>query len=124
MTLEGEPDTRGMVMDFQDIKRLLKPLVDAWDHATLVCTSDTELLHVVQTTGWKHYLFPFDTTAENLCRYVVDWLRQHNGDQLRERGITSVTVRIAETETCYAEITWKVNPAPSDERTNMLKFYA
>ncbi len=40
--LEGEPDARGMVLDFKHLKRVLKPLVDAWDHAILVAESDAE----------------------------------------------------------------------------------
>lgn len=31
----GEPDQRGMVVDFHDIKKVVKPLVDTLDHNTL-----------------------------------------------------------------------------------------
>ena len=101
--LEGTPDERGMLIDFKEVKRVLEPLVDAWDHAVLVAETDEELMQVVQQTGWKHVVFPDDTTAENLAAYVADHLRDEASDLLRARGVTSVRVRLAETETCYAE---------------------
>ncbi|GIV60009.1 6-carboxytetrahydropterin synthase [Rhodocaloribacter litoris] len=101
--LDGEPDTRGMLVDFQALKQMMAPLIDAWDHAILVAETDDELHDVVRRTGWKHALLPFDTTAENLCRYVADHLCTAHGPYLRERGVHTVRVRLAETETCYAE---------------------
>lgn len=101
--LEGEPDARGMLMDFQDLKAHLAPLIDAWDHALLVAESDEALCAVVAQTGWKHVLFPFDTTAENLSTYVADYLCRTAGTALRAHRIRHVRVRLAETETCYAE---------------------
>ncbi|WP_115373198.1 6-pyruvoyl trahydropterin synthase family protein [Adhaeribacter pallidiroseus] len=34
--IEGTPNAEGILVDFADIKRILTPLIDAWDHATLV----------------------------------------------------------------------------------------
>ncbi len=101
--LEGDPDAHGMLMDFQHLKRLLAPLVDAWDHALLVADTDAELRTVVQQTGWKHVCFPFDTTAENLSTCVADYLCRTAHDVLRAHRVRHVRVRLAETETCYAE---------------------
>ena len=101
--LEGEPDARGMLLDFKHLKRALKPLVDAWDHAILVAENDAVLLDVAEQTGWKHAVLPFDTTAENLCDYVAGYLCEHAAEMLRAHRISRVRVRLAETETCYAE---------------------
>lgn len=101
--LEGTPDERGMLIDFQDIKQVLKPLIDAWDHAILIADTDTELLQVAKQTDWKHAVLPFDTTAENLVTYVADYLCEEAVTILRANDVTTVRVRLAETETCYAE---------------------
>lgn len=101
--VEGEPDDRGLLMDFKDLKRCLSDLVEAWDHATVVDEHDKELLDVLRSRNWKHYVLPFDTTAENMCIYVVEYLIRDSEDTLRAHRIHSVTVRISETETCYAE---------------------
>ncbi len=108
--LEGEPDVRGMVLDFQDLKRALKPLVDAWDHAILVADTDAELLAVAEQTGWKHAILPFDTTAENLSDYVAGYLCEHAAEMLHAHRIRRVRVRLEETETCYAEAERTVTP--------------
>lgn len=101
--VEGEPDEHGLLMDFKDLKMYLSELIDAWDHGTVVDEKDAELLEVMRAKNWKHYVIPFDTTAENMCIYVAEYLIEHSGPVLRERRIHTVRVRISETETCYAE---------------------
>ena len=101
--LEGEPDARGMLLDFKHLKRALQPLVDAWDHAILVAEDDDELIGIARRTGWKHAALPFDTTAENLAAHVAAYLCTEAAGMLAEHGVRRVRVRLAETETCYAE---------------------
>jgi len=106
--LEGEPDERGMLLDFKILKHLLAPLVEAWDHAILAAEDDEQLVDVIRQTGWKHALLPFDTTAENLCRYVASHLCDTARDELQGHHIHTVRVRLEETETCYAEAEQKL----------------
>ncbi len=101
--VEGEPDEHGLLMDFKHLKRALMPLIDEWDHSTLVAGNDSQLLKVMQETGWRHALLPFDTTAENICIYVADHLVEKHRPLLEARRIHTVRVRVAETETCYAQ---------------------
>lgn len=101
--LEGSVGASGMVMDFQKVKKMVAPLVAAWDHATLVAGHDQELLQIVQQAGWKHFVFPANTTSEHIAQYVADHLGVEHGGRLSEAGIQRVRVRLTETETCYAE---------------------
>ncbi|NBB74422.1 MAG: 6-carboxytetrahydropterin synthase [Bacteroidetes bacterium] len=115
--LEGTPDARGMLVDFQDVKQALKPLVDAWDHAILVAETDRELRQIVEQTGWKHAVLPCDTTAENLSAHVAEHLCTEAGAMLRANEVEIVRVRLAETETCYAEAERRVAAhASTDDR--------
>lgn len=100
----AQPDGRGMLLDFKEVKRAIRPVTDAWDHATLVSEGDTELLDIMQRTGWKHAVLPFETTSENLCAYVADYICDQAKALLHQHHITSVQVRIEETETSYAEV--------------------
>ena len=102
--LEGEPDERGMLVDFHDIKALLRPLVEAWDHAVLVAESDHELLHVVQQLGSRFFVLPYDTTSENLCRYAADYIGRKLAAMPERHRVTRIRVRVQETETCYGEL--------------------
>ena len=101
--LKGGLDENGMLLDFKDIKQYLAPLVAQWDHAVLIAETDTQLLQAITWLGSKHYLLPYDTTSENLCRYVTDFLATAALDVLIEMRVTQVSVRLQETETCYAE---------------------
>ena len=100
--VEGTVGENGMVMDFHDIKQLVEPLVDQWDHAVLVGANDQELLDIINGTDWKHFVFPGDTTAELIVQYVLDFLAQEKGDLLRQQGIVRIMVNVRETETSYA----------------------
>lgn len=102
--LEGTPDARGMLVDFQHLKQRLQPLLAAFDHATLVAASDQALRQALETLGSRHVVLPFDTTSENLCGYVADYLEQTEGAWLRAHGITRLVVTVRETETCYATL--------------------
>lgn len=102
--LEGELDGNDMLLDFKHVKRILKPLVEKWDHAVLVSEDDAELREAMEGIGSKTYVLPCDSTAENLCAYVADYLLEHGREDLIEHQIDRVTVRLEETETCYAEV--------------------
>lgn len=113
VAVEGPVGPRGMVLDFQAIKRALAPLVEAWDHATLVAHDDAPYLRFVREDGHKHFVLPFDTTAENLARFAADVLCAVAEADLRACAATRVAVRIYETATCYAEHARPVEAAPS-----------
>ena len=108
--LEGTPDERGMLIDFKEIKQILKPLIERWDHATLIADYDTYLkravIDVAEEEGVpsKYDILPYDTTAENLSTYVADYLGTEAYQTLKDHNIDIIRVRLFETETCYAEI--------------------
>jgi 6-pyruvoyltetrahydropterin/6-carboxytetrahydropterin synthase len=104
--LQGPVGDDGMVIDFKEIKNLVKDLVEEWDHATLVAEHDVDLLAAVRELGSRHSILPFDSTAENLAEIMVDHVVGSGESRLREIGVTQVMVRIHETETCYAEV-WR-----------------
>jgi len=101
--LSGEADDQGMLLDFRALKRLMQPLVDQWDHATLVAESDAELLEVVRTHGWRHFVLPHDSTAENLCQYAARYLSEDCSDSLPVERLRGASVTIEETRNSRAK---------------------
>jgi 6-pyruvoyltetrahydropterin/6-carboxytetrahydropterin synthase len=96
----------GMVMDFADVKALARShVVDAWDHAFLVCRADAAVLTFLQTLpDHKTVVVDEVPTAENLARIafrILDKVYTSSyGNQLRlER------VRLYETPNCWADAT-------------------
>ena len=100
--LDGTPGPSEMLIDFQEVKRVLSPLIDAWDHCTYVNRNDEALHSALATLGVKHYLLDGRSTTEALAKYVARYLCTHGFDMLNEHGVTAIQVRVQETETCYA----------------------
>ena len=103
--LEGEPDERGFLVDFQVIKRVVKPLVEALDHSVLIAQNDELLLTLIQSTDWRYVMLPYDSTSENLCRYVAETLRDQAADTLRAHRVSAIHITLSETDSSYAQLT-------------------
>jgi 6-pyruvoyltetrahydropterin/6-carboxytetrahydropterin synthase len=58
--------------------------------------------------GMKMAVLPFESTSENLCRAALAHIKTVASEELRRRGITEITIRLSETETCFAELTESV----------------
>jgi 6-pyruvoyltetrahydropterin/6-carboxytetrahydropterin synthase len=101
--LQGEVDEQGMLIDFKEIKKILDPLIASWDHATLIAASDTDLIKAIDFLGTKHYILPYDTTSENLCLYVLEYLGKHAVSVFFEHRVSTILIKVQETDTCYAE---------------------
>lgn len=112
--LEGTAGADGMLVDFHEIKRVVAPLVEAWDHATLVWEDDADLLGVLKALQMKHYVLPAVPTAETISAYAARHIERRAGKALRASGAERVRVRVFETETCYAESSVALaEPAPT-----------
>lgn len=88
--LGGETlDHRGMLIDFTDVKRLLRTWIDDnLDHQTLLHESDP-LLPLLQEHGQPIYVMDTNPTAENIARLIYE--------QAIELGLPVREVRLWET---------------------------
>ena len=107
--IEGDPteDTPGgssMLIDFKHVKRLVEPVVEQMDHATIVADYDTELQEAVSILDTKTYEMEVDSTAENLAAHFADHIGTEGYEVLRKHGADTIRVTLWETETCYAEV--------------------
>ncbi len=74
VVLEGEPDENGMLIDFQEMKRIVKEhVVDILDHSTVIYEKDRLLMDSFPRE-LQHVIFPYEVTAENLCRWAFERL--------------------------------------------------
>lgn len=68
----------GFVMDFTDLKKIVKTgLIDKLDHAFLA-KGDEPVLETLKATGSKLVVLGFRTTCENMAMYMVHWMRKHD----------------------------------------------
>lgn len=107
VTVIGEPITDntnvklGMVLDFGDLKKIVKEeVVDPFDHATVFNknTPHIELAKELQDRGHKVILAEYQPTSENM---VIDFANKIKG-RLPE-NIQLHSLKLRETETAFAE---------------------
>ena len=98
--IEGIPGDNGMLMDYGDMKALVKPLVDELDHAFLCSNSDEVMKPFLESSKLKAVYVDFFTTAENLSFYFIKKIKEK---LVPYKNITALKVRIQETTSSYAE---------------------
>jgi 6-pyruvoyltetrahydropterin/6-carboxytetrahydropterin synthase len=97
--LSGDHDANGMILDYYDLKKIIEPVLDELDHAFLVCNTDKELILVLEKLNSRHVVVDFETTAENICLYLLKQIKSSN----LPSNIRALKVRVLETENTYAE---------------------
>lgn len=105
-------DANDMVCDFKAVKQALAALLDHWDHAFCLNTTDPKFAFFQHTYGERLVPFPTtDPTSEVMARTIFDTLqgtlKEHALDQTREYpippGVRVERVRVSETATSWAE---------------------
>ena len=87
-------DQRGMVMDFSDIKDVMKQWIDQnLDHRMILHREDPAV-PALEELGEPLYLLDCNPTAEAIARVIFDVAREH--------GFPVVETRLWETPNCYA----------------------
>lgn len=92
-----EVDAVGRVVDFSQIKqRMLGWLDTHWDHAFIVFAQDENALAAVRMVEpTKYFVLPWNPTAENMARYLLEVVAPEVLDDL---GVIAREVRVWETE--------------------------
>jgi 6-pyruvoyltetrahydropterin/6-carboxytetrahydropterin synthase len=105
VTLRGVPRVEpghpkdGMVVDFADLKQVVKrAVVDRYDHTLLLHEADTAARPSGEAAMARVRLTPWQPTCENMLLDIVHTLRQAMAD-----GMELCHVRLQETATSWAE---------------------
>ncbi len=90
------PSDEGFVMDFSDLKIIVKEhIVDPLDHA-FIAMGNEPILKTLKDTHSKIALLHFRTTCENMCMYICH--------QLKEAKLPVYSVKLWETPNSWAEV--------------------
>lgn len=104
IAFEGEPDENGFIIDFYDMKQAVLPIIEKLDHAFMVYENDTALLQALEKINTKLFITPFHSTVENISR----WLLQEISKSQLPPNITSISIKLYETNDSYAEAQLKL----------------
>ncbi len=106
VTVAGEPinnpddKKNGMVIDFGDLKRIVKhEIVDKFDHSLVINSrAPHEKLLELNEMYERHFVFDFQPTCENMVVYIVEKIQP-----LLPEGIELKKVKLYETASSFAE---------------------
>ncbi len=101
LSIVGELDENGMVVDYFDLRDIVEPIIESVDHAFLCDRSDSTMLRFLEENRMKHVVVPFPSTAEN----IAAWLLEQISEPLsRYEHLESIAIRLQETERTHAEV--------------------
>jgi 6-pyruvoyltetrahydropterin/6-carboxytetrahydropterin synthase len=106
----GAVDAVGRVVDFSLIKRrMLGWLDDHWDHAFILFADDASALAAVRAARpTKYFVLPWNPTAENMARYLLEVVAPR---VLGDLGVVARRVALWETDEACA-IATRAAPVP------------
>lgn len=102
---EGELDKNQMVIDYYDVEKIIDPVIEKLDHSFMVNKDDKAVLEFLEKMSSKKVIVDFNSTAENICSYLLLEIKKTS----LPANISSVKVRVYETQFDYAEETLSFN---------------
>ncbi|HMN24242.1 MAG TPA: 6-carboxytetrahydropterin synthase [Ignavibacteriaceae bacterium] len=102
---EGELDKNQMVIDYYDVEEIINPVIEKLDHSFMVTKDDKVVLEFLEKMNSKKTVVDFNSTVENICTYLLSEIKKCN----LPSNISSVKVRVYETQFDYAEETMRLN---------------
>ena len=102
---EGELDKNQMVIDYYDVEKIINPVIEKLDHAFMVNIDDKVVIEFLEKMNSKKVVVGFNSTAENICNYLLSEIKKSS----LPSNISSVKVRVYETQFDYAEETASLN---------------
>ena len=102
---EGELDKNQMVIDYYDMEKIINPVIEKLDHSFMVNIDDKIVIEFLEKMNSKKIVVGFNSTAENICNYLLSEIKKCS----LPSNISSVKVRVYETQFDYAEETARLN---------------
>lgn len=103
----SEVDELGRVVDFSVINKLFKGWIDDnWDHGFIVWDQDKNAIDALrQVEPNKIFLLPYNPTAENMARYLLNDVGPKLIDSIKGYVLQMTKVVVWETDNSFAEVT-------------------
>jgi 6-pyruvoyltetrahydropterin/6-carboxytetrahydropterin synthase len=100
--LIGEVNESGMIIDFYDLGKVIKPIIENYDHAFLCWENDKPLLEFLEKYDMKRVIVSYQATVENICNDLIQVI--YKGlKKLEGYYFEKLCVKIFETPNSYAE---------------------
>jgi 6-pyruvoyltetrahydropterin/6-carboxytetrahydropterin synthase len=105
--ITGDILANGMIIDFYDLGKVVKPLLDELDHCFLVYSKDKVVLDFLKKHKMKMVVVDYLGTVENICadfslKIVAAFKKK------RIKNISEISVKIFETPNSFAQMSLKM----------------
>lgn len=104
--LAGEMDENGMLIDFYDIDKVVRPVIEAYDHSMMIDWRDEKMIEFARENGFRHNVVEFNSTSENMA---INFAKIFAREFSKHKNIKELTVRVYETSDAFAEYSIKIN---------------
>jgi len=101
--ITGALDKNGMVIDFFDLNKIIKPIIEKYDHAFLCWEKDSKLKDFLIKNKMKRVIVNYHSTVENICSDFVEIITKKLG-KVKIHKFEEITVKIFESPNAYAEM--------------------
>ena len=102
--ITGNLDKNGMIMDFFDLNKIVKPIIEKYDHAFLCWGNDKKLKDFLVKNKMKRVFVKYHSTVENICSDFLEKIAVKL-IKIKKHKLEELTVRIYETPNACAEKT-------------------
>lgn len=107
ITLEGDTDSTGMIIDFYELGKIIKPVIDIYDHAFMCKNDDLKVKEFLTKNKMKRVIVTYHSTVENICSDIAEIIAKHL-KKLKHKRIYSFSIKLFETPNSYAEKSYKL----------------
>jgi 6-pyruvoyltetrahydropterin/6-carboxytetrahydropterin synthase len=98
----GTVNESGMIIDFYDLGKVIKPIIDIYDHAFLCWENDKPLKEFLEKQDMKRVIVTYHSTVENICSDLIEKI--YGGlKKLQGYHFQKLCVKIFETPNSFAE---------------------
>jgi 6-pyruvoyltetrahydropterin/6-carboxytetrahydropterin synthase len=100
--ITGSLNKNGMVIDFFDLNKIVKPIIEKFDHAFLCWHGDKKVKNFLVKNKMKRVFVDYHSTVENICSDFLDII---GNKLLKIKGhkIGELTIKIYESPNSFAE---------------------
>jgi 6-pyruvoyltetrahydropterin/6-carboxytetrahydropterin synthase len=106
VALTGTNNSDGMVFDFGDISRIVRPIIEQLDHSTMLHHDDQPLVEFLQSQSMKLTLTPFHPTTEELGQWLINQIAEEIGNP---SNIQELSITLFETATSTVTLSRKLS---------------
>ena len=101
IAITGTTDAQGIVIDFYDVEKIMRTVVDKLDHSFVCDPKDEKMINFLKENNFKYLVMPDYTTAENIATYVLENV---SVEFEKFANLEKISIRLHETKDAFAEI--------------------